>query len=371
MLHRPAESGNAAVLETMLACGFETEAKDKDNVTPLHRAAMGGHAEAVRVLLKHGADVNARDGMFSAPPLVWAVEGRSHADAQAAGHVEVARLLIAAGSPLEWTATRGRARTRAHARRTGGAEAGGAVSVAPRPHRSRRRRSGWRDPMNAIATNSGELVGLTVVDLSRYLPGPYCTRLLADMGATVIGRHPHLVHCSIGGYPGGGQAAERSGHDPNYQADAGLLAANPRVPDLPIADITGGLRAAVSITAALVQRARTGHGAILQVSLYDGARAWAPFLVPPRLRGDYACYNVYRTADGSHVALGALEPKFWERFCRRVGREDWIAEQFAEAARARLLDEVAALFAAHGAAHWADALLPLDCCFSVVGSGRA
>ena len=40
--------------------------------------------------------------------------------------------------------------------------------------------------MNAIATNSGELVGLTVVDLSRYLPGPYCTRLLADMGATVI-----------------------------------------------------------------------------------------------------------------------------------------------------------------------------------------
>jgi len=294
--------------------------------------------------------------------------------------------------------------------------------------------------MNAIATNSGELVGLTVVDLSRYLPGPYCTRLLADMGATVIkvespqgdpmrgiawyrelnqdkrivsldlrdhagrasleellstadvcvegfrpstaralavdgaavvGRHPHLVHCSIGGYPGGGQAAERSGHDLNYQADAGLLAANPRVPDLPIADITGGLRAAVSITAALVQRARTGHGAILQVSLYDGARAWAPFLMPPRLRGDYACYNVYRTADGSHVALGALEPKFWERFCRRVAREDWIAEQFAEAARARLLDEVAALFAAHGAAHWADALLPLDCCFSVVGSGRA
>jgi hypothetical protein len=107
MLHRPAESGNAAVLETMLACGFNTEAKDKDNVTPLHRAAMGGHVDAVRVLLNHGADVNARDGMFSAPPLVWAVEGRSTARHRGADHVGVARLLIAGGSPLEWTPPEG------------------------------------------------------------------------------------------------------------------------------------------------------------------------------------------------------------------------------------------------------------------------
>ena len=52
MLHRPAESGNAAVLETMLACGFDPNARDKDNVTALHRAAMAGHPDAVRVLLE-------------------------------------------------------------------------------------------------------------------------------------------------------------------------------------------------------------------------------------------------------------------------------------------------------------------------------
>ena len=101
MLHRPAESGNAAVLETMLSCGFDPNAKDKDNVTALHRAAMGGHSEAVRVLLKFGADVNALDGMFSATPLVWAVEGRGHAR-PAPIMSRVARLLIAAGSPVEW-----------------------------------------------------------------------------------------------------------------------------------------------------------------------------------------------------------------------------------------------------------------------------
>jgi ankyrin repeat protein len=103
MLHRPAESGNAAVLETMLACGFNPNASDKENVTPLHRAAMGGYPDAVRVLVTFGADVNALDGMFSAPPLVWAVEGRSSSKHAGSDHVEVARVLIAAGSPVEWT----------------------------------------------------------------------------------------------------------------------------------------------------------------------------------------------------------------------------------------------------------------------------
>jgi len=107
MLQRPAESGNAAVLETMLACGFEPNAPDKDGVTPIHRAAMGGHVEAARVLLAHGADVGALDGMFSATPLVWAVEGRSSMKRAGADHVGVARLLIAAGSPLDWTPPEG------------------------------------------------------------------------------------------------------------------------------------------------------------------------------------------------------------------------------------------------------------------------
>jgi ankyrin repeat protein len=106
MMHGPAESGRAVVLETMLTCGFDPDARDKDSVTPLHRAAMGGHPEAVRVLLKFGANVNALDGMFSAPPLVWAVEGRGHAQA-GADHVAVARELIAAGSACEWTPPEG------------------------------------------------------------------------------------------------------------------------------------------------------------------------------------------------------------------------------------------------------------------------
>jgi ankyrin repeat protein len=106
LLHRFAESGNAAVLETMLTCGFNPDAKDKDNVTALHRAARGGHADAVRVLLAFGAPVNTPDGMFSGTPLIWAVAGRGH-PGPIADHVRVARLLIEAGSPVEWTPPEG------------------------------------------------------------------------------------------------------------------------------------------------------------------------------------------------------------------------------------------------------------------------
>jgi len=101
MLHRHAESGNAAVLETMLERGFNPNVPDKDGVTALHRAAMGGHPHAVATLVKFGARLDALDGMFSASPLVWAVEGRNHAQ-PGSDHVGVARVLIEAGSPLDW-----------------------------------------------------------------------------------------------------------------------------------------------------------------------------------------------------------------------------------------------------------------------------
>jgi crotonobetainyl-CoA:carnitine CoA-transferase CaiB-like acyl-CoA transferase len=289
--------------------------------------------------------------------------------------------------------------------------------------------------MPSVSHPSRQLEGFTVVDLSRYLPGPYCTRLLGGMGATVIKvempsgdpmrgiagydllnegkqivsldlraaagraalddmvasadvfvqgfkpstaralgldgpalsvRWPRLVHCSISGYAPAGPGADRAGHDLNYQADAGLLAGSPRVPALLIADVTAGMQAACSIVAALLERERTDRGSVLQISLHDAALEWTPFVAPPKLRGDYACYNVYQVSDGSYVALGALEPKFWERFCRWAGRDGWIVEQFAgDPARSRLLEDVAALFRSHDSAYWAEALLPLDCCFSI------
>jgi ankyrin repeat protein len=103
LMHVPAERGDAKVLEAMLVCGFDPNVKDSDGVTALHRAAMAGHVDATRVLIKHGAAVNALDGMFSGTPLLWAAEGWGH-HSNEAGFVEVARLLIAAGSSKVWDA---------------------------------------------------------------------------------------------------------------------------------------------------------------------------------------------------------------------------------------------------------------------------
>jgi ankyrin repeat protein len=102
MMQVPAEHGNSPVLEVMLEFGFDPNQKDHDGVTALHRAAMSGRVEAVRVLLAHGASVNALDGMFAGTPLLWACEGWSHGPRPYADHVEVARLLLAAGSLREW-----------------------------------------------------------------------------------------------------------------------------------------------------------------------------------------------------------------------------------------------------------------------------
>lgn len=102
LMHIPAERGNAEVLETLLACGFDACAKDAEGVTPLHRAAMLGHADAVRMLLAGGARVDALDGTFGGTPLVWAAQGWAHAPPAGRDYVGVARQLIAAGSSVEW-----------------------------------------------------------------------------------------------------------------------------------------------------------------------------------------------------------------------------------------------------------------------------
>jgi alpha-methylacyl-CoA racemase len=162
------------------------------------------------------------------------------------------------------------------------------------------------------------------------------------------GVNPRIVYCAITGYGQTGPNAQRAGHDTNYLALCGLLGLTGAADGPPvqsagqIADIGGGgLMAAVGVLAALRERERSGEGQMVDVSMTDGALSWlamvaAQYLcdgqVPGRgagtLNGGIACYLPYECADG-WVSCGALEPKFWQAFCRGVGREDLVEAQFA------------------------------------------
>jgi ankyrin repeat protein len=101
--HQAAERGDTRALEAMLASGFDPNRPDAGiGKTVLHSAAMNGRPDAVRLLLAHGASVTIRDREFNGPPLIWAAEGSRTAHRQERDFAAVGKLLLEAGSPVEW-----------------------------------------------------------------------------------------------------------------------------------------------------------------------------------------------------------------------------------------------------------------------------
>ncbi len=314
------------------------------------------------------------------------------------------------------------------------------------------------------------LEGLKVIDLSRLLPGPYCSMVLGDLGADVIkiedpglgdysryqgfkkdgkprssfeilnrnkrsltlnlkseegktilkklcrdadvvlesfrpgvmdrlgagyktlaGINPKIVYCAITGYGQEGPYRNRPGHDLNYLGYAGILdmtgprGGTPSLIGTQVADLAGGaLQGVVGILAALQARTRTGRGQFVDVGMMQASFAinilnWAEVLDQgnrdihrgdTNLTGKFACYGIYKCGDGRYVTLGALEAKFWENFCRKVGREDWLPVHLSEdpEANGRLKEEVAALFLSRPSTHWLGLLEEDDICFGPVTS---
>jgi crotonobetainyl-CoA:carnitine CoA-transferase CaiB-like acyl-CoA transferase len=299
----------------------------------------------------------------------------------------------------------------------------------------------------------GALTGLTVVDLTRLLPGPYCSMILADHGARVISvedprhtaggrlvtpvqrnkahvslnlksdagrrifleltdradvvlegfrpgvahrlgvdyetvsrRNPAIVYCAISGYGQTGPLRDRAGHDINFLAESGVLdlmgeaGRPPAIPGIQIADMAaGGMSAAIGVLMALLARRETGRGQFLDVAMADGMLAMLPTAVylsrltgRPPARGDgllahrYACYNVYETADGRYLAVGAVENRFWRNLCRRLGLPQYARLQFDDARRHEIIAAMRDRFRRHALDEWERRLSDLDVCCSPV-----
>jgi len=216
---------------------------------------------------------------------------------------------------------------------------------------------------------------------------PATAQRLGVSGAQLRARHPRLIHVALTGYGQTGPYADRPGHDLNYVAVSGVLAADrPEPAHLPrmfIADVGGGaMSAVIAVLAALFGRERSGVGATLDLSMHDAALYWvmlpgARDLVEGGDRavgelptfGDHACYNVYETRDGRQIALGALEPKFWTTFCDAIGRPDLGSRQLTDPAdQAVVLREVRDVFRTRTQAEWLAFFEGRDVCLSPVNS---
>jgi crotonobetainyl-CoA:carnitine CoA-transferase CaiB-like acyl-CoA transferase len=194
--------------------------------------------------------------------------------------------------------------------------------------------------------------------------------------------NPRIVYCAITGYGQTGPWRNRAGHDINYVATAGVLdqigvaGGEPALPNFQIGDLLGGaLTGLAGILAAVIAARATGQGRHVDVSMTDAvfAHAYSPLLAVleegrPRPRGTDALsggmpgYGLYRTQDGRHLAVGALEPKFWHLFCDTIGRPDfkpWGMDGGSEGLRVRA--QLGDIIARQPLAHWAALFDKADC----------
>lgn len=160
-----------------------------------------------------------------------------------------------------------------------------------------------------------------------------------------------IVLCSITGFGQRGPQAFLAGHDLNFLGLSGLLTrirdrlGRFVIPDFQIADLAAGYEAAMRISAALAGCSKTKKAVHVDVSMNDAASSLSRlYTVPTPLSGDLPRYGVYETADGKGVTLGALEPKFWSRFCVAIGRPETVSrEELEEVFRLKTQEEWVAL----------------------------
>lgn len=200
--------------------------------------------------------------------------------------------------------------------------------------------------------------------------------------------NPDLVHVSLNAFGSGGPLETIPAHDLNAQAMAGILSQSvddtgrPAMPGVPVADMATGLQAALAVMAGLRAVSQRPGGYRAEVAMLDSAMsltalssghmAVADSRPQPRdmLTGALACYGYYRSADDRWLAVGALEPKFFERMCVLLGRPELAALQYDLARQDELRSALAEVFQTAERAHWLGLLAGEDTCVTAVNDIR-
>jgi alpha-methylacyl-CoA racemase len=202
----------------------------------------------------------------------------------------------------------------------------------------------------------------------------------------VLARNPRLVYGRVTGWGQSGPLAQAAGHDINYIALAGALGAiGPEEKPVPplnlVGDYGGGaLYLVAGMLAAVIEAKRSGYGQVVDCAMCDGAASLLSIFFTLLARGQWQerrgsnlldggapFYGTYECADGKFVAVGALEPQFYETLCRLAGLE---APEFRERADRKrwpeLRQKMQAVFKTRTRADWCAILEGSDACFAPV-----
>jgi len=163
--------------------------------------------------------------------------------------------------------------------------------------------------------------------------------------------NPAVIYCSISGFGKTGSLSHIAGHDLVIQSMTGLLGCAPdgqaSVPGMQSADFAGSLYCVIAIQAALAQRAKTGIGCDIDISMYESLlnMCLIPLSTPfaksagysgdPRMEsfGGNPRYSIYKSKDGKNIAITLLEFKIWKEFCLKIDRPDLIFQDETPADR--------------------------------------
>ena len=202
-----------------------------------------------------------------------------------------------------------------------------------------------------------------------------------------LARNPRLVYGRMTGWGQDGPLAGRAGHDITYLAVSGLLhdlgpAGGPPTPPANyLCDFGGGaMSLAVGVLAAVLSARESGRGQVVDAAMLDGAgylatmvralyghQLWTDGREANILNGGAPNYRCYRCADGRYVAVGALEPKFWDVLLTALGLEPAaVGSPYDPAQHAAVTAQLAAVFATRSRDEWAALLEPLDACVAPV-----